>query len=238
MGQSGQTDLITGLVYILITISVVGVVLSVGLPYIDKTREISEIRENEKLMKEIDKIISTVASEGEGASRFLTVDIKNGKLDINGERDSISITTETTAEVIAKRHRISRGNFYTGSDLEVDLQSAVYLDENVWALENSRLYLAIRKFDRNTGIKLDRLVKGITFKPTGQKYMGRVNMYLDNYTGNDANVITVAKETGLDLARGEIIAVVSATNYDANIHFVLESGNDFVKVYADGTRWK
>lgn len=238
MGQSGQTDLITGLVYVLITVSVVGLVLNVGVPYVDKTKEISRIKENEKLMKEIDKIIATVASEGEGASRFLTVDIKEGVLDINGETETISISTKTSAEIMAKRYRTDRGNFFTGSELTVSLTSGTLGGESVWFLENKRIKTAIRKYDKNSVISLDKIIKRITFKPDNRAYKGRVDFYIDNFKNIDSNVITLAKKQGYNLPRGEIVAVVSNPKYDANIHIALEAGNDFLKFFVDGVKWK
>lgn len=237
MGQSGQTELITNILFVFVTISVVGAVLQIGLPFLEKSQDVTIIRENERLVKKLDEVIQTVASEGEDASRFVIVEIKDGTLDINGEQDTITISKETKARLLANRHRINQGSFFMASDAEVDAYAGTFNDQNVLILENGRIRFVVGRYETPTAIKLSQLVKQLRFIERGINFQGRLDFYLDNERGKDVNVTTAFVSSGYDIGKGEILAQVSSPGYAYNIHFVLETGQDFVRVFVDGVRF-
>ncbi len=230
MKGKGQTTIVSAALYMLVTIAVIAIVLQIGLPYLTKVKEYGEIRKGETVVKALDEVISIVASEGEGSKRRIEINLSD-PMDINGERDLITIKKKTSARIVSPRVKKSQGNFFMGTHIGVNAYSSTIGDTNVLVLENEYLYFAVRKLDTNTPITLDQLVVKVMRKDNNAVLNAKLDFYLDNDIGATVNVSTAFEESGYNLGRGRIVANVYGASYSYKIHFVLESGADFVRIY-------
>jgi len=233
MKSKGQTTIVSVVLYTLISLVVVAIILQVGLPYLTKVKEYNELKQAETAMKNIDEIISVVASEGSGARRQLTITLAD-PLDINKTTDIILVEKTTIAEIVSPRRKKSEGSYFRGSNLTVNAYSSTIGDTNVLVMENEYIYFAVKKLDVNTPMTLDNLVVKVKRKDTNESFNAKLDFYLDNYAGATVNVSTRFAESGYNIGKAHIVASVYGATYQYRINFVLESGFDFIRIYVDG----
>jgi len=230
MRSRGQAIVVSAVLYTFITIVIVALVLQIGLPYITKIKQYGEIRQAETVIKNIDDVISVVASEGSGAQRRIAFALSD-PMDINGKSDVISVTKTTTAEIVSPHRKKMMGNYFMGANLTVNAYPTKIGDVNVLVMENEHLYFAVRKLDVNTPTTLDNLVVQVRRKDTNSVFNGKLDFYLDNHKDATVDVSTSFKNSGYRIGRGWIVADVYGVGYHYKINFILESGFDFVRIY-------
>lgn len=235
--ETGQSPLISAILYLLVSIVVISIVLQIGIPYLNRLQDYGEIQNIETTIKEMDKTISIVASEGEDSQRKITITIAEDSMDINGLAEMITVKKETEARVMNPRSRKSQGNYFKGVNVEVDAYSSTLDDVNVLVLENEHIYFAVRKLDSNTEMKASDLVKKVRFKDTPADLNAQLDFYMDSYAGEDVNITTEFVKKGYNLGYGEIKAKIYGSSHQYHVHFRLESGADFVRIWASDAVW-
>ncbi len=229
MKCKGQS-VISGVLYTLISVVIVAIVLQIGLPYIQRVQEYNDIKNAEIEMKKLDSIINIVASEGAGSTRKVNVSFSE-PVDINASSDLILWKKETIAEIASARREKREGTFFKGANLGVDAYETTINDTNVLVMENEHIYIAIRKLS-NEKIKLENLVYRIRNKDLGANFNAKLDFYLDNHAGSYVYVTTYFKESGYHRGKAHIVADVNGGNYSYRINFILESGFDFIRIFA------
>ena len=237
MKDKAQSPLISSILYLLVSIMVVAIVLQIGVPYLNRLREFSEIKNIEESMKELDKTISIVAAEGTDSQRKISVTLSEDSMDINGISEMITVKKGTDARIMNPRSRKSQGNYFKGVNLEVDAYSGTLNDVNVLVLENEHFYLAVKKLDSNTEMKANNLVERVRFKGAAADLNAQLDFYADTHSGEDLNISTEFVKEGYNLGWGEIKAVVFGDGYQYNVHFRLESGADFLRAWISDAVW-
>ena len=86
--------LIATVLIIAISLAAITVVLTIGKPSIDKSREIMTFEEAQNILEKIDNSIREVASEGEGSTRSLNLAITGGEYTIGENKILFEMDTE------------------------------------------------------------------------------------------------------------------------------------------------
>lgn len=85
-------------IYTLIGISIIGIVLGIVKPQIDKERDKISIRQSIDSLNYIDAAVSEVKYTGAGNSRPIALKISKSKLFIDGENDSVRVSIDSKYE--------------------------------------------------------------------------------------------------------------------------------------------
>lgn len=88
MQKRGQ-ELIEAVIYILIAVVIMGIILAVVYPKIEKMKDKSTIEQSINILEEIENTITEMRRGGPGNQRILELGIKKGILTINSEEDKI-----------------------------------------------------------------------------------------------------------------------------------------------------
>jgi hypothetical protein len=233
----GISPLVSAIMYTLISIVIVSLVLQIGVPYLNRLQELGEIKNLESMLKEMDKTISIVASEGTDSQRKISISLAMDSMDVNGASEMVTVNKETDAVGMNPRSRLSQGNYFKGVSVETDAYSGTIGDTSVLILENEHIYLAIKRLDSNTTMKARNLVQKVRFKDSSADLNALVDFYMDSHAGEDANIATEFTKSGYNLGWGEIKASITGTGHRYNVHFRLESGSDFIRVWASDATW-
>jgi len=94
MQNKGQA-LIEAVIYILIALVIMGVVMAVAYPKIEKMQDKSIIEQSIDMLEQIDSTIIEMRRGGPGNQRILEVGIKKGTLTINSQEDKIIFEMES-----------------------------------------------------------------------------------------------------------------------------------------------
>ena len=233
----GQSPLISAIMYLLVSILVISIVLQIGVPYLNRLRQYSEMKNIEDFMIDLDKTISIVASEGEDSQRTVSISLAEDSMDVNGTSEMITVKKDTDARIMNPRTRKTQGNYFKGVNLGVDAYESTVDDINVLVLENKHIYFALRKLDSNTETKAQYLVPRIRFKDQGKDMNAQLDFYVDSHAGEDINVSTAFVQSGYNQGWAEAKASVYGNGYHYNVHFRLESGADFIRVWISDAVW-
>jgi len=109
MLKKGQA-LIEAVIYILIALVIMGLVLAVAYPKIEKMKDKSIIEQSVDMLEEIDSTIVEMRRGGPGNQRILEIGIKKGALTIDGVGDSIIFEMESTYEYSEPGQDYFQGN--------------------------------------------------------------------------------------------------------------------------------
>lgn len=82
-------------IYTLIGLSIIGIVLGIVKPEIDKERDKIAITQSVELLNYIDSGVSDVRYTGAGNTRPVNVKISKGKMTIDGQNDSVRISIDS-----------------------------------------------------------------------------------------------------------------------------------------------
>jgi len=109
---------VSAVLYIALGMVVISLILSAGVPLINKMRDRNTIAQTKRVMFDLDNNIKAVANEAKGSTRFLSpVDINSGQLLINqGDSNEIKWSMTTNNQLIEPDIEFSEG------DLNLKLQ--------------------------------------------------------------------------------------------------------------------
>ncbi|MCD6367696.1 MAG: hypothetical protein J7L45_01280 [Candidatus Aenigmarchaeota archaeon] len=96
--MKGQSQVIVGVLLVLIMIILVGVTYFWGIPLIQKQKDVVTVSNTERFLKDLNDKIQDVAKNG--GTRKITVDIP-GELILDDKKDMFILTFKTTGDIIA-----------------------------------------------------------------------------------------------------------------------------------------
>jgi hypothetical protein len=91
---------IAAVLYIGIGIAVLVLVLSAGIPLLNKIRDENTVTQTRDVMIALDSNIRTVIGEGAGSQRIFSMEISRGQFNVNSDNNIITWEMETEAEVV------------------------------------------------------------------------------------------------------------------------------------------
>ncbi len=230
--ERGVSPLISGILYTAISISAVGIVLDVGVPYMKNLEDISAINKAKVVMGQLDQEILRIAASGTGSSTQVNLAIQGTNFVVSSNGSIVKMEKNTKAQIIKKRFRKNFGNFFLCSNCTTNAYKATTDQGSVLVLENSHIKLQVARLDANTiNTPLTDLVKRVAFKDANKNFLGTYNFYPDSYSSTLNTVSTRIVEEGYSLGEGEIITYVSSPYYTYNLHFNLQSDADWFSVF-------
>jgi len=230
--RKGVSPLFAGVLYFAIVLAGITLVVQLGTPALSKMKDVAAIGQAKDTLSNLDRVISLVAEEGRGSSRVVPIQIKRGDILLLRDLDEISYEIDTEALVVSPRTKRKIGNLLFSSEATV----RVYNDSSSWILENEHLRVNITKGGTSSSfvpLNASTLLKQIYFKDRGLSLDGNVSITVDDNPLAEAGYgYTYAEALGQHLPRGTIVAYLNTTDARYRIYFSLESGADFLEVYA------
>ncbi|MFH1408796.1 MAG: hypothetical protein ABIH34_02725 [Nanoarchaeota archaeon] len=218
------------LLYFLIMAVVVALLLGTGKPIVERMRDRSAFYEMRDTFFAIDKQIEAVASEGPGSQRVIPIDVRRGKLIIEG--DKLTWEMETSANLIDAGSRQQLGNLIISSDIDVIITET---DDHV-VMENTYLKANLTTYGNAsslTTIDISQILNWITYKGSDEQIAGTFDFVIAaDATTQSGTGWTEIKPAGnsTDVALGKVIAHMQTTNYDFDLVFALESKADYLTI--------
>ncbi|MBI5347020.1 MAG: hypothetical protein HZB66_00220 [Candidatus Aenigmarchaeota archaeon] len=221
-------SLISTVVVILIAVTSFSIVLTAGVPLIEKSLDSIKFSEAEKIFSYIDNCINEVANEGPGASRILKfrTDAKNFR--VSSQDNSIEVEMGTAAKLMDYYSRSIHGNIIqvSGNDMScTNTTSAI-------AMGNSYISVILRHTPQASPmavIDTSGIIANIT-----EKRSGRSIAFADSSIAIDENEETSSGvgytelvSQGRSLCRAHAF-VNSTVKYD--VYYTLYAGADFLDI--------
>ena len=119
MPKRGQ-ELIEAVIYILIALVIMGIVMSVVYPRVEKMQDKSIIEQSISMLESIETTITEMRRGGPGNQRILELGIKKGFLTINGEEDELIFEIESAYTYSEPGRNYSQGNIIVHTKKEGD----------------------------------------------------------------------------------------------------------------------
>lgn len=223
MMKKGQVW-VSAVLYILIVSVAIVIVLNAGLPLLDQMKDKTSYTRTRDTMLSLDKHIEDVTAEGEGSQRVVSVEIRNGELNL--DEGMLSWEMQTDADIVEPRSKLEYGNLVVSSNIDV----SAYTYSDNYVLENTYLRVNISIMENETNTT-DNLIQSITFKPTNTTVPGNFSFMIGDDIGTASGVITTilvpaGNNTNLDYAT--VIAAVNSSDIQYDLEITLESQADFL----------
>ena len=133
--SKATSELLGGVLFLAISLTAVIIVLSVSGPKIDIMKDTIAIEQAKDTLTSLDRIIRDISEQSPGTSRIVPIEIKKGKMIIDGENDQIYYTLDTEADVISPGTKRRIGNLWYESNTNASLRE----EQGRYVLENEHL---------------------------------------------------------------------------------------------------
>jgi len=225
--------------FVLVTaviIAAISVVLSIGLPAIDRAKDAALISEAKNIMQAIDSTARQALFEGNGAQRVFSISSTGGDYFTEKDTDSVKFKLNSISGVIDSGTYKKEGNLIisAGTDVKASEYDANSDGISELVLENSRVLFAVKKIGNSSSyatVNNSQLVKLIQLKENSLNITPS-----DSSTIVDGSILSVngtgytqLSQTGDLLREASIKAYIesgSGANYE--IWYTLRSNADFV----------
>jgi len=237
-------SIISGVIFLALTITATAIVYQAGIPLVQKLQDSASVDKMKATLSDLDSVISEVAAEGRGSKRTVYISSDPGKLVINGSTDTITWELDAETPIISPRTRQTFGNLIVGSNLNTKVSEGTY-DRitpavDAYILENSHLIVYVNRSGSVSGsvpIKTSSLVFAIYNKDLNSWWDNPIHdITIDSKDSSRAGLgYTSAEEIGENLPFGKVTAHLTTNYVNYDIHIILESGADFITIEADET---
>lgn len=232
--MKGVSEIATAAILVGVTVVTTGVVLEVSGPAIEEMQDGAAIERSVSFMNFVDDNIRSVASEGEGSTRTVSVDFDRGEFNVDSEDDSFSYGLETSSDVVSPQTQVERGAVSLSSNAVVGVQEEEVDGEECFMMENDKIKACIQKIgaeDDLQNINSSELITYYEVKDGGERdidFMVEVNEEFESSYGTG---YSYAQETGSNQVRGDVFANINAeSGLDYRVLFQLYSGADFLSI--------
>ncbi len=123
--EKGVNPIISAVLVLVISISGIAIVLDIGMPALDRSRESSLFDEAVSNLEFIDNTVQEVKFGGNGTSRTVTVDVTDGSYYFNGTEDTVTFEHDLETDFLSGELCKRDGNSLTrtfGSGRVLDLR--------------------------------------------------------------------------------------------------------------------
>jgi len=237
--HKGASNLIAGVLVILISFMALALVVTMGMPALNRAKEAAVINEATQHMRELDSTIREVASEGTGALRSTAMKVSGGTYSVNQKSGSVDFTYDMKYGLIEAGSFFKEGNLYMfsgtngkASEYDLDGDSVAEL-----VLENDILRIGIQKVANSSSPNTDTIDTKNNVKILNLKE-GMVNVtpadtsvILDNLPSTSSGVgYSELVSKGDYLSKAEAIVHVNSTDISYDVVYTLPSNADFLIV--------
>ncbi|MBI4175710.1 MAG: hypothetical protein HY518_00760 [Candidatus Aenigmarchaeota archaeon] len=221
--------LISGILFLAITITAVVIIYQAGVPVIKKIQAASVVDRTKAAFAQLDSIVQDVASGGKGSQRSIFLSLDFGKLKVDSARDEITWELNTDAPVVTPRSQQKIGNLVFGANLDVSGYNESDGGTEVYVLENARLKVSIRKLDPMTAYSTSQLLFKVHNKDINRDMDAVLDISVDGGSSS-GDGFTTLETPGDNLPYATVSAFMDSSSADYYINFTLESGADFLTV--------
>lgn len=215
----------------LLLIAVIGftIVLGIGIPIIDASKELTTFKDAESIAKLIDNTIINVVAEGNGAVRVL--DFTSSEFISIPNEDALEFKMTTGTELLEYLTRRFVGNivYISGSDVSCSDSGQNF------TIENNRISAVFQKITKTSpysNIDTARNVLSIKEK-SSETTVSIANSSIvidDNQSSSTGNGYSELLRSGTSLPECTVHFFINSTSSDYDIFYTLYSGADFLVV--------
>jgi len=229
-------SLVSGTLFLAFLIAATGIVYWTAMPIIDKVQCAATTEKMKSAFIKLDKVIQTVASEGEGSKRTIDLNIEEGDIYINADQDTIYWEYDCDAEIFSPRTSQSFGNVVTGANLDTSAYESTCQGHDGFIIENEHIKACFRKIgssSNKTRYNMSDILISVYQKDVGAAVpLEYLEITLDDEdTSKTGNGYTSLTGSGYHLPYGEVVAYMESDyGVTYTIKFILESGEDFITI--------
>ncbi len=234
--MKGISPLISAAIYMGMAITAVTLVITLGMPQLNRMTESTLYLNARESMANLDSAIERVASEGKGSVRIIPLELSGGEFKITDSTNIIEYSIETISRIVSPRVAIQYGNLVIASNADVNAsQNATH-----YVLQNSHIKLIARRFgspSSATSINTSEIIQEIRLLDNNKTLPLTANATVMEFTiSNNPSAssgvgYTTLEEEGTDLSKGNITAFVSSSIGDYRLNIILDSEADFLTIY-------
>lgn len=145
-------SLVSGVLFLAFLIAATGIVYWTALPVIQKIQCAAVTDKMKTSFIKLDRVIQTVASEGEGSKRTVDLNIEEGDIYVDSNEDTVYWEHECEAEIFSPRTFQLFGNVIMGSNLETSAYEDSCQGHDAFILENEYLKACFRKIGSSSNL--------------------------------------------------------------------------------------
>lgn len=244
--RKGISPLISYVLIVLITFTVIGIVLLVGVPAIDRAREAASLNEAMQNMRLLDNAVREVASEGLGALRSMIFRISAGDLKVNSKSNSIDFTLNTKTGIISPGTIIEDGNLVLSSGGSAASASQKDFDNDGtvdFVLENEIIRVVVVRngsSTENVTMNTSGLIKMVNYRDTNVNVtFNDTKIIIDDIPDSSAGTgYTELIANGTALQKAVAIAHVYTDELDYDVVITLQRRADFIELKIQNAYYK
>jgi len=230
-------SLIMGVLFIAIMISATAIVYETGYPVIQKMQCAAITSKMQTTFAKLDKVLQETAAGGKGSKRVVDLRIDEGSLTIDTANDLIYWDYTCSAPVISPRSSRRYGNLVIGVGLDSMAYEGTCLGQTAYVLENAHIKACFKKIGSESSyVSYDtsQIVLGVYQKDLGEWVpLQSMTITIDgNSSSQTGTGYTKLSQEGDNLPYAEVVAYMDSDyeGIDYYIHFILESGADFMTI--------
>lgn len=227
--------MLSAVIYVAITVAAITLVMTTLNPIVEKTTQSITIDKAKDIFATLDMVILEVASEGKGSVRRVNIETREGQIKIENYSSSVFNNgrifyelKESKTEIISPRTKRKIGNLILRSNANVTVTEYT----NNFTMENKHLIVVINKTGNSSSydvVNVSKSVERITLKDTDNTDNFNVTIKINGDFDNGSGYVD-AKDTGVELGKGEIIAHINSSKNFYEVHFILETDADFLTI--------
>jgi len=223
--------LVSSITLLLIVITAIGLILGIGLPAIDASKDSMNFREAEQTLRLIDNYIREIVSEGNQSSREIILDLSSRNFEVLPDEDSIQFSLLSSANLLDYFTRKEVGDmiYIAGNDVNCSV-----INDNL-IIENTYLKVVFQYIPSLSNIDTKNNILYLEEKILGNRiYLSDSSVEIDENSSSGTG-FTEILAAGTNLPECTVHVFVNSTlSYD--VYYTLYSGADFLVIDVKGIR--
>lgn len=232
--MKGASEIVTAVMLLGVTVVSTGVVLEVTGPAIDNIQDDSAIDRSVSFLNFVDQRVREVASEGEGSTRTVQLDLDRGEFNVNSSEDTFGYLIQTDSASISPQSQTTIGAVQLASNARTKVTEKTMNGEECYMMENDKVEVCIKKVGSESNLQSINSSELITYYSV--KGSGEMNLDFNVELNGDPQSshgqgYTYTEQLGSNQPYGTVWSVINAeNNMNYRISFRLYSGADFVSI--------
>lgn len=229
--SKGISPLITYLVVIGMVIASVSLVLTQGLPLLEKLQDTAAIESSIDTLVQLDTAIRRVAAGGQYTTQEFTIRNQRGEFHFDEEQNAIYYEIESNSDIISTHASRQIGPVTLSANTDVNVFNTTVDGTPCYMMENQYLRACIREAD-NDHINNSELLVHYHNRDLNTTVTPEMEVLLNGLNSTiPGNITTEPEQLGDNLGRGRVTATVESDyGFIYDIQFDLLPGSDFLKI--------
>ena len=236
--RKGISPLISGVIFTAIMITTISIIMGGIIPSLNEVRDTVVLDSTQESMNYLNQYIELVAQESERSQRVVPFSIEKGTFIMDSANTSendygkLFFELETESQAVSPRSSKKIGDITFSSNTN----ASAIINTTEFILENEHLKVYINLSGNSTdsvAIDTSKLLKNIYFKDDSKTLFSEISDKMSFSITGVPEIVTGyvdAKKLGSDLGAAEVVAYLNYLEIEYEIHFILESGTDYLKI--------